>query len=62
MKSFRPSKVKEIPEKVLDNAEAAEVSRLEGELQRYAAFFDKLARDVKDWQDAMQTSLVALRQ
>ena len=62
MKSFRPSKVKEIPEKALDNAEAAEVSRLEGELQRYAAFFDKLARDVKDWQDAMQTSLVALRQ
>jgi len=62
MKSLRPSKTKEIAETALDNAEAAEVARLEGELQKYAAFFDKLARDAKDWQDAMQTSLLALRQ
>ncbi|KAL4068692.1 hypothetical protein V8B97DRAFT_1872814 [Scleroderma yunnanense] len=62
MKSLRPSKLKEIAETALDNAEATEVARLESELQRYAAFFDKLARDVKDWRDSMHVSLVALRQ
>ena len=62
MKSLRPSKTKEIAETAHDNAEAAEVARLEGELQRYAAFFDKLARDAKDWQESMHASLVALRQ
>ena len=34
MKSFRPAKVKEIPEKALSNAEAAEAARREGDIPR----------------------------
>ncbi|KAI6145479.1 hypothetical protein BKA82DRAFT_995591 [Pisolithus tinctorius] len=62
MKTLRPSKTKEMAETGIDNAEAVEVARLESELQRYAAFFDRLARDVREWRDAMEVSLFALRQ
>ncbi|KAI6046273.1 hypothetical protein EDC04DRAFT_2864786 [Pisolithus marmoratus] len=62
MKALRPSKIKEITETGIDNAEAAEVARLESELQRYATFFDRLARDAREWRDAMQKSLSALRE
>ncbi|KAG6336068.1 hypothetical protein ID866_3015 [Astraeus odoratus] len=56
------SKVTEIAENGMDNAEAAQVAHLESELQRYATFIDRLLRDVKGWRNAMQVSLVVLRQ
>ncbi|KAI5988222.1 hypothetical protein EDD15DRAFT_2371655 [Pisolithus albus] len=59
MKTLRPSKTREIAETGIDNAEAVEVARLESELQRYATFFDKLARDVREWRDGMQVTLFA---
>ncbi|KAG8220518.1 hypothetical protein J3R82DRAFT_3221 [Butyriboletus roseoflavus] len=62
MKSLRGHKTKDIVENLSDNAEALEVARLEGELQRYAAFLDKLAKDVKDWRLSMRHALVALWQ
>ncbi|KIJ66118.1 hypothetical protein HYDPIDRAFT_27311 [Hydnomerulius pinastri MD-312] len=62
MKSLRGPKMKDLVETGPDNAEAAEVVRLEGELQKYSAFLDRLAKDVRDWRIAMHTSLVALRQ
>ena len=62
MKSLRPSKVKEMAENASDNAEAIEVARLEGELQQYAVFLDKLAKEVKDWRLTMRQALVTLWQ
>ena len=62
MKSLRTPKAKDMAENASDNAEAVEVARLEGELQRYAAFLDKLARDVKEWRLSMRCALVALWQ
>ena len=62
MKSLRGHKAKDIVENLSDNAEAVEVARLEGELQRYATFLDKLAKDVKDWRLSMRHALVALWQ
>jgi hypothetical protein len=62
MKSLRGPKAKDIVENPSDNAEAIEVARLEGELQRYAAFLDRLAKDVKDWRLSMRQALVALWQ
>lgn len=62
MKSLRTPKAKDLAENVSDHAEAVEVARLEGELQRYAAFLDKLAKDVKDWRLSMRQALVALWQ
>lgn len=62
MKSLRVPKAKDIVENASDNAEAVEVARLEGELQRYATFLDKLAKDVKEWRLSMRHALVALWQ
>lgn len=62
MKSLRGPKIKDIAENASDNVEAVEVARLEGELQRYAAFLDKLAKDVKEWRLSMRHALVALWQ
>lgn len=62
MKTLRPSKTREVAETGIDNAEAVEVARLESELQRYASFFDRLARDAREWRDGMQVTLFALRQ
>lgn len=62
IRSRRPSKMKDLAEMELDSAEAVEVARLEAELQRYNTFFDKLAKDVRDWRIATHVSLVALRQ
>ena len=62
IKSLRVPKIKDIAENASDNAEAAEVARLEGELQRYAVFLDKLAKDVKEWRLSMRHALVALWQ
>lgn len=62
MKSLRTPKAKDIAENASDNAEAVEVARLEGELQRYTAFLDKLAKDVKEWRLSMRHALVALWQ
>ncbi|KAG9312331.1 hypothetical protein JVU11DRAFT_7647 [Chiua virens] len=62
MKTLRSSKIKDLAENASDNAEAVEVVRLECELQRYAAFLDKLAKDIKDWRLSMRQALVALWQ
>ena len=63
MKSLRvPKNMKDVGENTSDNAEAVEVARLEGELQRYATFLDKLAKDVKEWRLSMRQALVALWQ
>ncbi|KAF8131885.1 hypothetical protein EV363DRAFT_1398292 [Boletus edulis] len=62
MKSLRPPKTRDSAENASDNAEAAQVARLEGELQRYAVFLDKFAKDVKDWRLSMRHALVALWQ
>ncbi|KAF9235247.1 hypothetical protein BU15DRAFT_89614 [Melanogaster broomeanus] len=62
MRSLRGPKLKDFPENSPDNAEAVEVARLEGELQKCSAFLDKLAKDVRDWRAATHASLVALRQ
>ncbi|KAF9222409.1 hypothetical protein BS17DRAFT_186920 [Gyrodon lividus] len=62
MRSLRGPKIKDLSENEPDNAEAVEVARLEGELQKYSAFLDKLAKDVRDWRNTVHTSLVALRQ
>ncbi|KAH0828963.1 hypothetical protein J3R83DRAFT_2392 [Lanmaoa asiatica] len=48
--------------KSLRGAEAVEVARLEGELQKHAAFLDKLAKDVKEWRLSMRHALVTLWQ
>lgn len=63
MKSLRaPKTMKDVAENASDNAEAVEVARLEGELQRYAVFLDKLAKEVKEWRVSMRQALVALWQ
>ncbi|KAF8845915.1 hypothetical protein BDN67DRAFT_1872 [Paxillus ammoniavirescens] len=62
MRSLRGPRIKDLAENGPDNAEAVEVARLEGELQKYSAFLDKLAKDVRDWRNAMHTSFVGLRQ
>ncbi|KAF8557908.1 hypothetical protein OG21DRAFT_1456688 [Imleria badia] len=62
MKSRRVPKAKDIAENASDNAEAVEVARLEDELQKCAAFLDKLAKDLKEWRLSMRHALVALWQ
>ncbi|KAH7883349.1 hypothetical protein F5I97DRAFT_1939148 [Phlebopus sp. FC_14] len=62
MRSLRAPKLRDLAESEPDSAEAAEVARLEIELQRHAAFLDKLAKDAMDWRNTMHVALVALRQ